>query len=79
MSTSVIVNQHDRVRAHDMAMGMGVARLHGSEHAHLITKWHCTMNLATKIRHKRLVTVGEAMIKLIEHCTARYKMELIYT
>ena len=33
------------------------------------------MNLATECAE----TIGEAMIKSIEYCTARYKMELIYT
>ena len=26
-----------------------------------------------------VLAIGEAMIKLIEHCTVQYKMELIYT
>ena len=31
------------------------------------------------MHQKQLVTVGEAMIKSIEHFAAQYKMELIYT
>ena len=79
-NTSMIVDQYDWVQAHDMAMcgrGMIVCSMCRSEHAHVATKW-CTMTLATKMRWKWLVTV-EAMIKLIEHRTAQYKMELIYT
>ena len=54
-SASVIVDQHDRVQARDMAMGgcrhgVIVCSARCSEYAHIVTTWCCTMNLATKMR-----------------------------
>ena len=56
--------------------------MRSSEHAHIhvATKWHPTMNLATKCADEVSFQKEKlhCMTKPIEHCTERYKMELIY-
>ena len=77
-------NQHDQVRGSDvLARGAWCGTIvcsacRRSEHAHIATKWCCTMNLATKMCQKMTRHSIEATIKSIEHCTAQYEMEPIY-
>ena len=50
-----------------------------SEHAHFITKWRTTCNKLYNAVNKRFKSYVRRITKLKCYCTARYKMESIYT
>ena len=51
----------------------------GSEHAHFVSIWHPTTNLATKCAEKTQARrILDAPLKQIHHRHGIYKMELIY-
>ena len=50
-----------------------------SEHAHFITKWRTTCNKVTMQSTSVSKVTLERITKLKHYCTARYRMESVYT
>ena len=62
------------VAMHGHGRGTIVCGARRYEHTNIAKKRHYTMNLATKCTENDPLTLGEAIIKSIQHCTVQYKI-----